>query len=203
MDRHEYWDAVYCNRGQTEVSWFQPRPETSLRLIGATGLDKEAAIVDVGGGASLLVDHLLDDGYTDLTVLDVSDKALCLSRERLGERAARVNWWAEDVTEFAPPRQYDIWHDRAVFHFLTRREDRAAYLAAARAGVRPGGFLIVAAFAPDGPEQCSGLPVARYSEEAMAREFAGGFELVETLEEDHRTPAGKIQPFRYCRFSAR
>ena len=125
MDRHEYWDTVYKNKAQTEVSWFQPKPETSLKLIGATGLGKEASIIDVGGGASLLVDHLLDDGYTDLTILDVSDKALHLSRERLGERAARVNWWAADITEFKPPRQYDIWHDRAVFHFLTDVGDRA------------------------------------------------------------------------------
>jgi len=200
MDRHEYWDTVYKNKAQTEVSWFQPKPETSLKLIGATGLGKEASIIDVGGGASLLVDHLLDDGYTDLTILDVSDKALHLSRERLGERAARVNWWAADITEFKPPRQYDIWHDRAVFHFLTDVGDRACYATAAAEGVRKGGGLIVATFSHGGPDKCSGLEVVKYAPAELDAWFSAWFQLVETVEEVHRTPSGAAQHFVYCRF---
>lgn len=200
MDRREYWDGVYNNKAHDEVSWFQPRPETSLGLIGATGLGKGAAVIDVGGGASLLVDHLLDEGYTDLTLLDVSAKALCLTRERLGDRAAKVNWWAEDVTEFTPPRQYDIWHDRAVFHFLADPGERACYVTTAANAVRQGGGLIVAAFSPAGPDKCSGLDVVKYSPAELAAWFSAWFQLVETVEEVHRTPSGAAQHFVYCRF---
>ncbi len=199
MKTRAHWDQVYSAKATTGVSWFQEHARQSLELIGQTGIAKHAGIIDVGGGASTLVDDLLDSGYSDITVLDLSAAALDLSKTRLGDRAAKVTWIAGDITQVDLPRSaYDVWHDRAVFHFLTTREDREAYVRAVLHAVKPGGHVIVATFAEDGPEKCSGLPVMRYSAEGLYAEFGAPFTLVEQRREDHHTPFGTIQKFIYC-----
>lgn len=203
MNRKAHWEKVYAEKSPKEVSWYQPRPERSLALIQATGLGPEAALIDVGGGASTLVDNLLQSGYRDLAVLDISGAALAHTRQRLGPAAAEVAWYEADVTEFRPPRAFDIWHDRAVFHFLTEAADRAAYLEALRAGLRPGGHLILATFALDGPEKCSGLPVQRYDAAALAATLGADFELLGEESEAHLTPAEATQRFGYFHFRRR
>lgn len=200
MDRKQHWEQVYAQKQPTEVSWFQPRPEYSLRLIAAAGIDKSLPVIDMGGGASRLVDNLLDAGYSDVSVLDISAAALQHTRERLGERAARVDWIVADATAFEPAKNYALWHDRAVFHFLTEPADRLAYRQRLDRGLRSGGHLIIATFALDGPEKCSNLPVQRYSPATLSAELGAGYTLVETLSEGHITPAQKEQRFVYCRF---
>ena len=199
IDRKAHWQGVYERKAEDEVSWYQARPQTSLRLIANTGLGKDAAIIDAGGGASRLVDHLLDAGYTDVTVLDIAGAALEKARRRLGERAAQVQWITADLLTWQPQRQYAIWHDRAVFHFLTEAEDRKRYVEVLKSALGPGGQVIIATFAPDGPEKCSGLPVMRHSPESIAAELGAGFVLLETADEHHVTPAGKVQHFNYAR----
>jgi len=185
-----------------DVSWFQATPSISLELIGRAAPNVSARVIDVGGGASTLVDGLLERGYTDITVLDVSDTALAKVRARLGDAASRVRWLSSDaLTVELPDAHYDVWHDRAVFHFLIDRVDRDTYMTQVRRAVRPGGYVLIATFAEDGPMTCSGLPVARYSAESLRAEFDGGFELVENVHEQHRTPSGSLQPFVYCLFS--
>lgn len=203
MDRKQHWEQVYAQKQPTEVSWFQPRPEYSLRLIAAAGVDKSQPIIDMGGGASRLVDNLLDEGYRDISVLDISAAALQHARARLGGRAAQVSWIEADATAFEPPKVYALWHDRAVFHFLTDPADRHAYRQRLERGLRSGGHLIIATFALDGPEKCSNLPVQRYSPEALRAELGSDYTLVETLTEGHITPAQKEQRFVYCRFVKR
>ncbi len=199
IDRKAHWQGVYARKDEDEVSWYQARPENSLRLITNTGLGLDATIIDAGGGASTLVDHLLDAGYTDITVLDIAEAALEKARARLGERAGRVRWVAADLLTWQPERQYDIWHDRAVFHFLTDAADRRRYVEVLKRALKPGGHVIIATFAPDGPEKCSGLPVMRHSPESIAAELGDGFELLEMADEHHVTPAGKVQHFNYAR----
>lgn len=200
LDRKAHWETLYRTRRDDRVSWFQPSPDLSLQLIEATGIARDAPIIDVGGGASRLVDGLLSAGYRDVSVLDLAGAALRLSQQRLGARQRQVQWFEQDVTRFAPPRRFALWHDRAVFHFLTDPDDRERYLRVLARAVRPGGHVIIAAFAPDGPERCSGLEVVRYDPAGLAATLGHGFELVESLEEAHRTPAGKVQKFGYCRF---
>ena len=199
-ERRDHWQGVYATRAPDEVSWYQPRPATSLGLIARTGLGPGASVIDVGGGASRLVDALLDAGYTRVAVLDIAEVALERARDRLGERAARVEWLAADITLFRPERRFDLWHDRALFHFLVDASDRQAYREALGAALRPGGQVIVGTFALDGPDRCSNLPVARYDAAAMARELGPGYRLLETLAEEHVTPAGTVQRFQFCRF---
>jgi Trans-aconitate methyltransferase len=203
MDRKQHWENVYAQKQPAEVSWFQPRPEYSLRLIAAAGIDKALPVIDVGGGASHLVDNLLAADYRDVSVLDISATALAHTRERLGDRAAQVTWIEADVTAFEPPKTYALWHDRAVFHFLVDPADRLAYRQRLDRGLRSSGHLIIATFALDGPEKCSNLPVQRYSPETLSAELGGGYTLVETLSEAHVTPAQKAQHFVYCRFVKR
>lgn len=199
MANQLHWDTVYSTRKADAVSWFQPHAQLSLDIIARIGGDRPSSLIDVGGGASTLVDDLLAKGWDDVTVLDLSRAALEVARERLGERADRARWLAGDVTRTQLPRaRFDIWHDRAVFHFLTDPADRAAYVAQVRHAVRPGGHVIVAAFGLDGPSHCSGLPVMRFSEDSLHAEFGGEFELLEHLDEAHRTPSGSIQHFVYC-----
>ncbi len=199
MQRKDHWENVYETKPTTGVSWFQEHAAQSLRLIEATGLPKSASIIDVGGGASTLVDDLLAQGYSALSVLDISAKALEAAQARLGASAARVSWLVGDITEMELPAQaYDLWHDRAVFHFLTAPEQREAYVRNVLRAVKPGGHVIVATFAEDGPEQCSGLPVARYSAQGLHAEFGAPFELLRHEREEHHTPAGKTQKFIYC-----
>ena len=199
MDWKNHWDSVYGGRKPDEVSWYQRHLEKSLELIGATGAGKDAAIIDLGGGASTLVDDLLAAGYTNLTVLDISSAALRAAQTRLGARAGQVTWLEADVTRAElPGRGYDVWHDRAVFHFLTEAEDRRRYVAAVERAVKPGGHVIVATFGPHGPLKCSGLEIARYTPEQLHHEFGGNYELRRSVVEDHRTPAGGHQEFIYC-----
>ncbi len=200
FDRKAHWEKIYREKREDETSWFQPRPETSLTLIEASGEKPQSPLIDVGGGASRLVDHLLETGWQDLTVLDISSAALETSRQRLGERAKAVQWLEADLLEAELPGPWRIWHDRAVFHFLVDQADRQRYIAQLRANLEPGGHCIIATFALDGPEMCSGLPVQRYSPETLAETLGSEFRLQQTLGEQHRTPAGKVQSFVYCRF---
>jgi ubiquinone/menaquinone biosynthesis C-methylase UbiE len=198
MDRKAHWEQVYQAKAPTEVSWYRPRLQISLELIQASGIARDGRILDVGGGASTLADDLLDEGYGHVTVLDLSAKALGESRARLGDRAGLVAWIEGDVTQVALPAQgYDLWHDRAVFHFLTEPADRDAYVGAARGSLKPGGHVVIATFGPEGPTRCSGLEVVRYGPDALARAFGEGFRLREARREEHRTPAGKPQQFLY------
>jgi SAM-dependent methyltransferase len=196
MDRHTHWHQVWSTKTEGETSWFQDRPEHSLQMIAASG---GQAVVDVGGGASRLADCLLDLG-ADVTVVDIAEPALAQARSRLGERAGGVAWVAADVTTWVPPRRYDIWHDRAVFHFLTDEADRAAYARVMVAALRPGGHAVIATFALDGPERCSALPVCRYDADGLAAQFAPAFRQLEAKAVDHVTPGGKVQRFLFSRF---
>lgn len=201
MTRRAHWNRVYSDRQPAELGWFEPRAASSLALIAALGLPPDAPLIDVGGGASVLVDDLLAAGYHDVSVLDLSAAALAASRARLGAAAARVHWLEGDVTQLPlPEARYALWHDRAVFHFLTESAQRQAYVAQARRALRPGGHLLVATFAEDGPGECSGLPVVRYDAATLAGEFGAGFALVEERRDIHRTPSGGAQPFIYCVF---
>jgi ubiquinone/menaquinone biosynthesis C-methylase UbiE len=199
MNRQEHWNQVYKTKALQEVSWYQRRPDLSLELIALSGLSKDAGIIDVGGGASTLVDSLLDDGYTRIAVLDLSGIALNHSRTRLGARAGQVEWFEADVTTFEPPHRFGLWHDRAAFHFLTVADDRHAYVATLRRTLQPGGTVIIASFAVDGPPDCSGLQVMRYDEESILAELGAGFQLQETRRETHVTPWQAEQRFIYFR----
>ncbi|MBU1215695.1 MAG: class I SAM-dependent methyltransferase [Gammaproteobacteria bacterium] len=199
MQPKQHWEEVYTTKSTDSVSWFQPHASLSLDLIKATGAAKDAGIIDVGGGASTLVDDLLANGYSDLTVLDLSAHAMEAARQRLGKQEALVRWIEADITEVdLPSKRYDIWHDRAVFHFLTTPEQREAYVQTVFRSVKPGGHVIVATFAEDGPEQCSGLPVMRYRPEELHDQFGEAFTLLKHTKEAHHTPAGKVQQFVYC-----
>ena len=199
METKDHWEEVYTANPVTEVSWFQEHSDLSLRLIEGTGVAQTGRIIDVGGGASTLVDDLLEHRFQDITVLDISAAALGTAQERLGPRASEVTWLEADITTARlPHHSYDVWHDRAVFHFLTRAEDRRRYIQAVKDSVRPGGHVIVATFAPDGPLRCSGLDTVRYSPDALHSEFGGAFELIESLPETHHTPFGTDQKFIYC-----
>lgn len=199
MEPKAHWEGVYARKQPTEVSWYQPVPATSLALIEAAGATAESAIIDVGGGDSRLVDALLERGLGRVTVLDISAAALARARARLGERAAEVAWLEADITRAELPAQaYDIWHDRALFHFLTSPSDRRAYADLARHAMKPGGTLILGGFAPDGPTRCSGLDVARWEPRDLARELGEGFRLLDSLEETHHTPARAEQRFSWA-----
>lgn len=197
----QYWDDVYAAKGPAEVSWYQATPAASLSLIRASSAAPATKIIDIGGGASVLADHLLAEGFSDITVLDISANAIARAQQRLGADAARIHWIVASITNWQPETQYGIWHDRAVFHFLTNPADRDTYRQALTCALLPGGSAIIATFAPDGPERCSGLPIERYSPESLAAELGRDFTLVESVTEDHRTPAGAVQRFIYCRFT--
>ena len=195
----EHWETVYTTKPTDEVSWFQPHAQLSLDLIKTAAANKDAGIIDVGGGASTLVDDLLAEGYRDLTVLDLSAAALRAARQRLGTQESEVRWIEADITEVdLPGKRYDIWHDRAVFHFLTTAQQREAYVRTVFNAVKPGGHVIVATFAEDGPLQCSGLPVIRYRADELHDEFGDAFTLLKHQKEEHHTPSGKVQKFVYC-----
>ncbi|MCG3143877.1 MAG: hypothetical protein HONDAALG_01249 [Gammaproteobacteria bacterium] len=199
MRPKEHWEQVYVSRAANAVSWYQAHAERSLGLIRATGVSSNASIIDVGGGASTLAEDLLAQGYTDLTVLDISAAAIATAKARLGERALEVRWIEADITTINLPRHcIDVWHDRAVFHFLTVPEDRMTYVSEVLHAVKAGGHLIIATFAEDGPTECSGLPVVRYSPEALHAEFGEAFSLLHCEREEHVTPAGAVQRFVYC-----
>ncbi|MBX9873444.1 MAG: class I SAM-dependent methyltransferase [Bosea sp.] len=199
--RRSHWDDVYTTKPADTVSWFQDDPTPSLDMIARTGLEVGEAIVDIGGGASVLIDRLLDTGHSAVTVLDIAQAGLAVAQQRLGERAGRVSWIAQDVTTWQPPRDaFSIWHDRAVFHFLVEEPDRTAYMRALDRGVRAGGFVILAPFALSGPERCSGLPVRRYSADMLQAELGPGYNLIGQQPQTHVTPAGNRQDFIWCLF---
>ena len=199
MQPKNHWEHVYSTKKTESVSWFQEHAEHSMRLIRATGVPCSAGIIDVGGGASTLVDDLLSSGYCAVSVLDLAAAALSVAKARLGERASEVQWTEGDITKvLLPVHAFDVWHDRAVFHFLTSKEDRAAYVDTVLRSVKPGGHVIVATFAEDGPIQCSGLPVMRYGPSELHAEFGSPFSLVQHEREEHHTPFGTVQKFVYC-----
>jgi SAM-dependent methyltransferase len=206
-DRQSHWQNVYASKGESEVSWFEETPAVSLELIRMTGTGKSSAIIDVGGGASRLVDALGMDGYCDLTVLDLSSRALDVARARLGKAglgkaplgaaADAVRWIADDVTHWTPDRAYDLWHDRAAFHFLIEPADQQAYARCVARAVKPGGHVIIGTVAPDGPERCSGLPVRRSDSESIGKILGPSFERIHSRPYRHRTPGGASQNFQF------
>lgn len=199
-DRQKHWTQVYETRPADSVSWFQAEPAPSLAALDRLRLDPSSALIDVGGGASNLVDALLRRGWTDLTVLDIAQPALDAARGRLGQDAGKVHWEVADITAWQPKRHYDVWHDRAVFHFLTDAGQRRAYRRALEAALAPGSHLIIATFALGGPERCSGLPVQRYDASGLAAEFGEAFRLIDAWREEHVTPSGAGQSFTWCTF---
>ena len=199
-DCQAHWENVYATKGEEEVSWFQENPALSLGLLRLVGATPASAIIDIGGGASRLADALVLRGYADVTVLDLSEAALAVAQHRIGDEARRVHWVVADATTWEPTRSYDIWHDRAAFHFLTEDRDRAAYVATLRRSLRNDGHVIIGTFALDGPEKCSGLPVARHDAATLGKELGVGFALVDTRREEHTTPWGSTQRFQFSTF---
>ena len=199
FDRKSHWEQVYREKSPLEVSWYQQEPSLSLELIARSGTAHDEAIIDVGGGASVLVDRLHAQGYSRLAVLDISAAALAHAKQRLGKDAAMIEWFDSDITAFAAPHLFSLWHDRAVFHFLNDPGDRQRYVKALKGTLRPGGQVILAAFAIGGPDKCSGLPIVQYDADKLLGELGEGFALLEQRSENHLTPAGKVQQFNYFR----
>jgi len=199
MDVQAHWERIYSQKAANEVSWYRPHLETSLALIGQAAGSPYASIIDIGGGESTLVDDLLTRGYVNLTVLDVSQTAVEANQKRLGKASEQIRWLVADITHVElEAAAYDVWHDRAVFHFLTEPLDRVAYVRQAAWAVKPGGHVIVSAFGPAGPVKCSGLEVVRYDAESLHAEFGARFRLIESSKELHETPFGTTQQFLYC-----
>ena len=198
LDKKKHWETVYETKNSDQVSWTQHIPQTSLEFIKSFKLHKTAKIIDIGGGESKLVDYLLDEGFENITVLDISAKALDKTKNRLGEEAKKINWIVSDITEFEPTTTYDIWHDRATFHFLTTAEQIAKYLEIARKSVR--GYLTIGTFSEHGPKKCSGLEIKQYSEQELTSKLANGFEKLTCISEDHITPFNTTQHFLFCSF---
>ena len=200
FDPKQHWEDIYAKKGTQEVSWFQAMPAVSLDLFAEYRVPRNARIIDVGGGDSLLVDHLLDRGFNDVTVLDISGKALTKAQERLGDRAAQVQWIEADATSFDAPQPFDVWHDRAVFHFLTSETDVDRYIEQLARLLKPGGLLILATFSGNGPEKCSGIPVHRYSEAEMMARLQKVCDRIKCFTIDHVTPFDTVQNFLFCAF---
>jgi SAM-dependent methyltransferase len=198
--RSAHWETVYTTKGESEVSWFQENPAPSLELMDLAQLTPESAIVDIGGGASRLVDSLLARGFCNVTVLDLSESALAAANSRLGDRADRVRWLVADVTTWQPPQSYDLWHDRAAFHFLTDEAARSAYVDRLKQALNPGGHVIIGTFALDGPERCSGLPVTRHDAVGLAAMLGPEFGLIDSRPHAHVTPWGSTQQFQFSTF---
>ena len=196
----QHWDKVYTSIPPGEVSWYQPVPAVSLAFFEELGVAKDAAIIDVGGGDGLLADHLLEKGYSDITVLDISSAAVDRAKKRQGGKAGRVNWIVSDITEFVPGRQYDCWHDRAAFHFLTTKEQVAGYLSVAQKAIPQGGKIVIGTFSETGPSVCSGLPVKQYSESSLTGLVKKWFRKIKCLETDHITPFNTLQRYLFCSF---
>jgi len=201
--RQAHWQNVYTKKAENEVSWFQENPAPSLELIAQVGATPASAIIDIGGGASRLVDNLIDQDFEDVTVLDLSEAALEAAKARLGSRAAQVHWIVADATVWEPLKAYDIWHDRAAFHFLTEDRDRAAYVARLERALKVGGYAIIATFALDGPERCSGLSVVRYDPASLGEALGRAFQLADTRRHAHATPWGSDQSFQFSVFRRR
>lgn len=200
LERKKHWENIYQTKNFTEVSWYQAKPETSLSFLKEFNVAKTAKIIDIGGGDSYLVDHLLDLGYENITVLDISEAALRKAQERLGSKAAKVNWIVADIASFEPNEQYDFWHDRAVFHFLTKESDISNYLQSIQKGLKITGVLILGTFSEQGPTKCSGIEVKQYSESTMTERLKTFFEKIKCITVDHITPFATIQNFVFCSF---
>jgi SAM-dependent methyltransferase len=200
VSRQNHWEGVYTTKDENQVSWFQETPAPSLELIELVGAMRNSAVIDIGGGASRLADCLVSRGYEDVTVLDLSAAALASAQSRMAARAKQVTWIAADVTAWEPSRSYDVWHDRAAFHFLDQANDQTAYVAGLRRALRPGGHAIIGTFAPDGPERCSGLIVSRYDAGSLAAKLGRGFELIDARRHEHITPWGAVQNFQFSTF---
>jgi len=199
MNSKSHWKDVYQNKDSKRVSWFQEHAETSLKIIQQHVNDKQAHIIDIGAGASTLVDDLLASGYKNIDVLDISEEALSITKKRLGNQQKQINWHSANILDVSLPRhQYDFWHDRAVFHFLTNEDDREKYVRQLMKALKPGGKVVISTFGPDGPLKCSGLPIVRYDHDSLHDEFGSAFTLLEHGKEDHLTPDGSIQKFIYC-----
>ncbi len=199
MNTPQHWEQIYRTKAPDQVSWYCPHLDVSLDLIERASVSRAAAIIDIGGGESTLVDDLLIRGYQDITVLDISQRAIDAKRERLGENAERVHWLTADITKVQlPPSSFEVWHDRAVFHFLTAPEDRFLYVHQVAQAVKPGGHVIVGTLGPEGPTRCSGLDVVRYDAKSLHDEFGKRFRLVESSKHLHHTPFGTAQQFLYC-----
>lgn len=200
MQQKQHWEKVFETKADSEKSWFQPYPENSVQFIKDLNIPKDAAIIDVGGGDSYLADVLLQEGYKDITVLDISAKALQNARKRLGKKANRIKWVESDVLSFHPEKKYDCWHDRAVFHFVTDKKNITAYKKQIAGSVKDKGKLIVGTFSEKGPEKCSGLPVHRYSQQQLTRALSQNFKKIKCIEEIHQTPFNTSQSFTFCSF---
>jgi ubiquinone/menaquinone biosynthesis C-methylase UbiE len=200
MDNKQHWEKVYTTKEFTEVSWYQSTPVVSLGFISEFNLGKDAAIIDIGGGDSFFVDHLLNLGYTNITVLDIAEAAITRAKERLGSKASLINWVVSDVTLYTPDRQFDFWHDRATFHFLTTTDHINKYLAIANKAVSSSGKIVMGTFSENGPENCSGLPIKQYSEAALTTIIKKWFQKIKCIHTDHVTPFNTIQHFLFCSF---
>ena len=200
LQQKEYWENIYCSKVENELSWFQPYPKTSMAFIELFSLPLNANIIDIGGGDSHFVDALLDKGYKNIYVLDISANAIERTKQRLGERASQVVWIVSDITEFEPPVQFDFWHDRAAFHFLTTEDKIYKYVSIAEDAIRKGGYLILGTFSEKGPKECSGLEIKQYSEASMSARFEITFDRIKCIQEDHKTPFNTMQNFLFCSF---
>ena len=200
-DRKSHWENVYNDKSPLEVSWYVKEPVMSLQLIHNTQTALDAPIIDIGGGSSVLVDHLCDDGYINIAVLDISANALAYAQERLGDKASSIEWYEEDITRFDPPHRFALWHDRAVFHFLTDKSDRSKYVNVLKHALEPNGHLIIAAFAIGGPTKCSGLDIVQYDADKLKAELSDDFDLIDMQDEMHTTPSDKEQKFSYFHFA--
>jgi len=200
FDRKKHWENIYQTKQVNEVSWFQPTPETSLNFFKELNVPTSAKIIDVGGGDSFLVDHLLDQGYTDITVLDISETSLDRAKKRLGDRVNEVKWLVADAASFKPTEQYDFWHDRAAFHFLTTQQDIDNYVSTVRKSISSNGYLVIGTFSDQGPTKCSGIEIKQYTEKSMTELFSEEFEKLKCFTIDHKTPSNNIQNFIFCSF---
>jgi SAM-dependent methyltransferase len=200
FDREKHWENIYQTKELKDVSWFQPTPETSLDFFKQFHVPTEAKVIDIGGGDSLLVDHLLDLGYRDISVLDISEAAIERAKKRLGERANKVKWIVADAATFKPTEKYDFWHDRAAFHFLTDEQEITQYLETARNAINPAGVLVIGTFSEQGPTKCSGIEIKQYSESSMTDRLKNFFEKIKCITVDHKTPFETIQNFVFCSF---
>lgn len=197
FDRKAHWETIYKTKPLEKVSWYQPKPTTSLELIGSLNLPKDAAIIDIGGGDSFLVDHLIELGFTNLTVLDISKSAIDRAKKRLGDNSEKIIWIESDILDFQPEISYDLWHDRAALHFLTSNTDIKSYVSLVTSSIQENGAMVVGTFSENGPTKCSGIPVKQYSSAALSTLFAGHFECIQQLQIDHETPFDTIQNFTF------
>ena len=198
--RKDHWNRIYSSKKSGEMSWSQENPATSLSFIHNFNLPKKASIIDVGGGDSLLVDKLMAEGYEDITVLDISEQALQKAKKRLGDKTGQVSWVVADITEFSTDKKFDLWHDRATFHFMTTPGQIRKYLDRVAENLKGDGFLTIGTFSETGPKECSGLKIKQYSEQTLQEQLSNGFEKIRCVHEDHRTPSGAIQNFIFCGF---